>query len=209
MPTRSAGWPANGQLFVVLLDGLAHGGRGANGIVGLPWVRLQGAEQSQDAVADELRNVAAVLRDGPAHAHEVAVQDLDEQRGLRPFAQRGEADDVGEQHGDRLLLRARRHAAGDDPFDDLLRREACERELELLEARRGALQATAQVLRLCPGAPEGVAESGDDRADPGGEKRARWHRDGGHRSSATAERRHTALASTAFALLTDHGSVPR
>src|SRR5258708_38957134 len=86
------------QLFVVLLEGLAHGERGANGIVGLPWVRLQGAEQSQDAVADELRNVATMLRDGPAHAREVAVQDLDEQRGLNPFAQRGETDDVAEQH---------------------------------------------------------------------------------------------------------------
>src|SRR2546425_9661271 len=66
------------------------------------------------------------------------------------------------------------------------------------EARRGALQATAQVLHLRPGAPEGVAERGDDRADPGGEKRARWHRDGGHRSSATAESRQTALASAAM-----------
>src|ERR1700730_3408966 len=56
------------QLFVVFLDGLAHGERGASGIVGLPWVRLQGAEQSQDPVADVFRNVATMPRDGPAHA---------------------------------------------------------------------------------------------------------------------------------------------
>jgi len=35
-----------------------------NGVVGLPGVRLESAEEREDAVPDELRDVAAVAVDG-------------------------------------------------------------------------------------------------------------------------------------------------
>jgi hypothetical protein len=41
------------ELFIIFVESVAHGECGANCIVGLPWVRLQGTEEGQDAVADE------------------------------------------------------------------------------------------------------------------------------------------------------------
>jgi len=55
-----------------------------------------GAEGGQDRVADELLHQPAVLFDGGHAAGEVAVHDLPQRFGIKPFCQRGGSHDIDE-----------------------------------------------------------------------------------------------------------------
>src|SRR5207244_13326659 len=68
--------PARGdERRVVVGERAAHGEGRVNRVVGLPGIGLERTEERQDTVAEELRDVAAVLDDGLAHALEVAAED--------------------------------------------------------------------------------------------------------------------------------------
>ena len=67
--------PVPFQLDIVFADGRTHREGRAHGIVALPRIGLQRAEIGDDAVAQEVGDMTAVLVDGIAHALEVAVED--------------------------------------------------------------------------------------------------------------------------------------
>ena len=89
-----------------------------------------------------------MIGDGPAHALEVAVQDLHEHGRLHALTERGEADQIGEESGDLLALSTRRNAARDDPLDHLAGDETREGRLQGLEVGRGGLTPLSQSLNL-------------------------------------------------------------
>ena len=129
-----------GEPHVQLGEARLHRERGADRVVRLPRVRIERAEEREDPVADELRDVPAVRADDAAHALEVLVQDRDEHGRVEAFTHRGEGLQVGEEDGDLLLLRVRRHALGDDLLDDLRGREARERVLQRLQLARRSFE---------------------------------------------------------------------
>ena len=70
-------------------------------------VHLRHSENGHHRVADELLDDAAMPPDRFARYVEVARQDTTQAFGIQPLAESSRADDVAEQHGDRLpALRA-------------------------------------------------------------------------------------------------------
>ena len=120
MPTESAGRPCATSSPLYSASSRRMGQRRVHGIVALPGVGLQCAEERQDAVSDEGRDVAPVACDRAAHALEVAVQDAHQHVGLRVFGERREAHQVREECGHLLALAVFGDALGHDPLDDLL-----------------------------------------------------------------------------------------
>ena len=87
-------------------------------------------EHRDDLVADELVDVAVMLRDDVGLLLEVEVQHLDHGLGIVPLGERRIAADVAEQHGRAALLAAqpdppevgaldRRHGLGGDELGEL------------------------------------------------------------------------------------------
>ena len=138
MPTpKASGGSPSRPVPRCIPHGRAHGERGAHCVVALPGVGLEGAEVGEDAVAEEGGDVAAMLVDGIAHALEVAVEHARQHGGLQPLAQRGVADEVGEQRRHHLALGDRRlvpdFAVGDQAPHDPGRRQPRAGLLELLQ----------------------------------------------------------------------------
>ena len=77
-----------------------HLERGAHGPLGVVLVGDRGAEQGDDRVADDLVDLAAEGVDVGRQPREAAVDEVLDVLGVAPLGQRGEADEVGEQHGD-------------------------------------------------------------------------------------------------------------
>ena len=95
-------------------DRLLHPQRRPHGPLGVVLVAHRRAEQGDDGVADDLVDAAAERVDVVDEALEAPVDDALHLLGITALGQRGEADEVGEQHrGDAALVRARgvqRHA---------------------------------------------------------------------------------------------------
>ena len=85
---------------------------GADGALGVALVRDRRAPDRHHGVADELLDHAAVALDHRAGALEVARQQLAHLLGVARLGQRGEADEVEEQHRADPALGHRRCAAG-------------------------------------------------------------------------------------------------
>ena len=172
-----------------------------NRVVGLPGVGLERAEERQDTVAEELRDVAAVLDDGLAHALEVAVEDGHQLGGRESLAELGEPLEVGEQHGDLFLLRARREPVGDDVLDDLGGREAREGLLQPLELLVCTREPPLEARDRPPRAPRQDGQRDERRA-----QRCPRHQE----RSTSKPRRQTVFASatTPTASSTSAGSRP-
>src|SRR5262249_16744171 len=175
-----------GELPVVLGERGAHAERGAHRVARLPRAGRHGAEERQDAVADELRDVALLGADDGAHALEVAVEHADEQLGVELLGEGREALQIGEEDGHVFLLRPRRDTEGDDVVDDRRGREAGERMLESLEAPRGGLEPGLDPGERPPAAPA-LGQDDDERRDDGGGDR--------QHASRTTLSRQTAFAS--------------
>src|SRR5207244_4045197 len=165
-------------------------------------VGLERAEESEHAVAEELRDVAAVLHDRLAHALEVAVEDREQLGGGEPLAELGEPLEIGEQHGDLLLLRACRDPFGDDLLDHLGGREAREGLLQPLELPARALEPLLEARDRPPRAPRMDGQGCERR-----EQRGPQHQ----QASTSTLRRQTVLASatTPTASRTSARSSPR
>ncbi len=99
IPTASGGSHFARQLDVILADGRTHRESRTHGIVALPRIWLQRAEVRDDAVAQEVGDMPAVLVDGIAHALKVAVEHARQDGRLEPVAHRGGVDEIGEQDG--------------------------------------------------------------------------------------------------------------
>ena len=96
--------------------------RGERGAPRVILVGQRGAEERHEAVAEELVDGALVAVDlGQGGLEEAVEEDV---HGLRPqpFGQRGGADQVAEEHGDRLALAFQRRARGEDPLGEVARR---------------------------------------------------------------------------------------
>ncbi len=81
-------------------------------------MRHRGAEQRQQGIADKLVDIAAMRLDALRQRFEQPVLQPPEHLGVQPFAERREAAEVGEQHGDRApvgvgLDGTRRRRSGD------------------------------------------------------------------------------------------------
>jgi len=98
--------------------------------------------------------------DRAAHRLEVAVEDPHQRLGVRPLAQRGEPDEVGEQDRDLEPFPACGGAGADDIFNNGRRDELVERLLEILEIARPAIQRPLEPPGLPAGEPPEPRESG-------------------------------------------------
>ena len=78
---------------------VTDGEGGADGALGVVVVRDRGAEHGHDAVAEVLVDVAVVLLDDPVDPVEEAFEQGVQRFGVEFPAQRGVADQIGEQHG--------------------------------------------------------------------------------------------------------------
>ncbi len=77
-----------------------HGERGTHRALGIVLVRDRGAEQGEDRVADDLVDLAAVGVDVGHEPLERVVDDVLHVLGITGLREAGEADEVGEEHGD-------------------------------------------------------------------------------------------------------------
>ena len=93
------------------LHGLVHAQRGAHGSFGVVLVSDRGAEEGDDLVADDLVEPAAERGDVGHELLEAVVDEALDLLGVGARRQRGEADQVGHQHGcEAAFLERRPHA---------------------------------------------------------------------------------------------------
>ena len=83
---------------------LAHQERGAQAALGIVLVRDRGAKHGHDRVAHELLDETLVALDRRRHLAEEVGLDRAHVLGVEPFAERGEADQIREEHGDRAAV---------------------------------------------------------------------------------------------------------
>ena len=127
------GEPAGRELLVVGGERGAHRERGLDRVGGLPRVVLERAEQRHQAVAHQPRQVSVMRDQRAVHGAEVAVQHLDHRGGRDPLGHRREPLEVGEHDGDPAVRRLGRARPLRELLDDVERREALERLLDVLE----------------------------------------------------------------------------
>jgi len=187
---------------ILLLDRGLHGEGRVRGIVRLPGIRLVRAEQRHQTVADELRDVPAMVVDDPAHAAEVLVQHAHQDLRLEPRAERREAHQVGEEDRHLPAFGGRGTSRG-DAIDQLPRCEACERALQALELACRGEESPAEPPCLASNAPPGAAEPGG-RCE-GAERQPRAHAGS---STSTAVIRQSALASAAMPTVSTKAAWP-
>src|SRR5439155_10992576 len=95
------------QLLVEMLERAAQLLGRSYGAQRVVLVHLRHSEDGHHRIADELLDDAAMPPDRVARYVEVARQDTAQAFGIQPLAESGRADDVAEQHSDRLpALRA-------------------------------------------------------------------------------------------------------
>ena len=87
---------------------LAHQERGAQAALGIVLVRDRGTEHGHHRIAHELLDEALVALDRRGHLAEEVGLDRAHVLGVEPLAERGEPDQVGEEHGDRAAIAFRR-----------------------------------------------------------------------------------------------------
>jgi hypothetical protein len=115
---RLARVDADPKLDPLLAGPLADGKRGADCTLGIVLVCDRGAEQRHHRIADELLDRAAPALEHLSQVRVVRREEGAHVLGIHLFGARGEADQVGEEHGDDLALlprggrRFERHAAG-------------------------------------------------------------------------------------------------
>ena len=97
-----------------------HPQRGAHGPLGVVLVGDRRAEQGHDLVADDLVEVAAEVDDVGDERLEAGVDEAFDLLGVAAGRERGEADEVGHEHGDEAALVGR----GDQALT-AFRAEAC------------------------------------------------------------------------------------
>ena len=85
---------------VAVGDGALHGECGTHGALGIVLVRDRRTEQREDRVADDLVDLAAVGGDVGDESLERVVDDVLHLLGIAGLRQAGEADEIGEEHGD-------------------------------------------------------------------------------------------------------------
>ena len=83
---------------------LAHQERGAQAAFGIVLVRARGPEHRHDRIAHELLDEALVALDRRGHLAEEVGLDRAHVLGVEPLAERGEPDQVREEHGDRAAV---------------------------------------------------------------------------------------------------------
>jgi hypothetical protein len=99
------------ELCVQGCERAAHLDRGAHGTQRVVLTHDGDAEDGHHRVADELLDLAAVTLDDRAHRLEVAADDHAERLCIEAFTEGRRADDVDEDHGDRLARRLARRRA--------------------------------------------------------------------------------------------------
>ena len=87
---------------------LPHQERGAQAALGIVLVRNRGTEHRHDRVTHELLDEALVALDRRGHLAEEVGLDRAHVLGVESFAERGEPDQVREEHGDRAAIAVRR-----------------------------------------------------------------------------------------------------
>ena len=95
---------ADGRFGRVLGECLLHTERGANRPLGIVLVSDRGAEQRHDGVADDLVHATAEVVHIVDEAFERDVDQPLHPLGIEVLRESGEADDVGEDHGDHTSL---------------------------------------------------------------------------------------------------------
>ena len=114
------------QRLIQTLQAVHDTERRAHCAFGVIRIRLRGAEQRHDAVAEELFDHAAFRFDGRDHFGEELIQQAQQHGRVEALAQAGEAADVLEQDADVATLALQRHAAGEHCLRDIVRDEAAE-----------------------------------------------------------------------------------
>ena len=104
-----AGVDSDPALDAELRQRFPHLDRGAAGAEGVVLVGDRHPEDRHHRVSDELLHRAAVRLDDSAHPLEVGRQQRLQRLGIDRLSERGRADDVAEQHGHDLAVRAARH----------------------------------------------------------------------------------------------------
>lgn len=89
--------------LVELAAGFAHGEGAADGAEGVVCGGFGGAEEDHDHVAHKFVDGAAVLVGDLGECGHVLIQEVDDLMGGQLFADRGEATDIAEEHGDVFL----------------------------------------------------------------------------------------------------------
>ncbi len=125
---------------------------------------MQRAEIGDDAIAQEVGDMAAVLVDGIAHALEVAVEHARQHGRLEPVAHRGGPDEIGEQNGHHFALGSRRlerrlHAVADEVLQHTGWNKARAGLLEMLEVGGNRFELGPQRPVLPPLAIDGGGQS--------------------------------------------------
>ena len=125
-------------------DRLLHPQPGPHGAFGVVLVRHRGAEQGEDPVAEQLVDPAAVLGDVVDEAGEAAIDQALGLLGVHVLGERGEPDEVGEQHGDDAPLLVGQHA------ERVPTRRTEPRSLRDGGSTRGALHQSVSVRQISP-----------------------------------------------------------
>ena len=128
-----------------------EGGHGR--AAGVVLVGQRRAEQRHEAVAEELVDGALVAMDLGQRQLEESIEQIVHRVGAEPLGQRGRADQVAEQHGDRLPLAGQRRPRGEDSLGEVTRRVGIgrRRPRRVLERRRGGDRRAAGVTELGAG----------------------------------------------------------
>jgi len=96
--------PGNVAARVKLVDGANQVEAAAHGALGVVLVGGWGPEESEDSIAHEAGDLAAVTFDGPVHALESLADEGGPVFGIEPLRDRGRPRNVGKQDRNRAAL---------------------------------------------------------------------------------------------------------
>ncbi len=142
-PDDDVGQAIPREFAVITREGGAYGEGSLHGVVALPGVRLQCAEENEDAIAQESTDPTAVVGDRVAHKLEIAIEHLRQHLRFEPLGQRGVTCEVGEHRGKHLVLGNAFRAIRKQAFDHTGRRKHGTRLLQALQFDRGCFDACA------------------------------------------------------------------
>src|SRR5579859_1261184 len=124
--------------------------RRLNRVVALPGVRLQRAEEDEDAVTEEGADAPTMLDDAVADKLEIAVQHVRQGLRIEPFGQRRISGEVGEHGGEHLVFGDAFGAVGKQAFDYTGRREQRAGLLQSLQFDGGGLDIRTHLAQPLP-----------------------------------------------------------